>query len=89
MKLIKVKIKERPLRDYFGYAYTDKNLIELRKGMKDRTYLGTLIHELLHICLPNECETVIDRYASTITHYVWKKGYRRNANKKRNSGKNL
>ena len=90
MKILKVKIKEKKLTKYFGYAYIGLNKIELKKGMKDKTYLGTLIHELIHILEPDESETAVSRKAATITHYVWKKGFRRQKNgssKKRNSSK--
>lgn len=84
MKILKVKIKEKKLIKYFGYAYIGLNKIELRKGMKDKTYLGTLIHELIHILEPDESETAVAKKAATITHYVWKKGFRRvhNGNRK-------
>ena len=75
-KIIKIKVKERKLRDYHGYAYPERKdkLIEINSRLSDRTYLGTLIHEILHILYPEESETRIDINASTITHYVLKKG---------------
>jgi len=75
VKLHRVKIKERKLRKYYGYAYIGKDKIELRSGMPDRLYLGTLIHELLHIFWPEESETRILKIGNTITHYIWHKGF--------------
>lgn len=83
MKLIKIKITERKLREYFGYAFPTKNRVEIRENLGDKTYLGTLIHEILHILYPKQSESSIDQYASTITHYVWKKGYRSGRKRKR------
>lgn len=77
MKLKKIKVQERKLRNYLGYAYPSKNLIELDPDQKPRQYLDTLIHEILHIMYPDDSETKISRNASTITHHIWKKGYRR------------
>lgn len=77
MKITKIKITERKLRRYFGYAYPYLNKIELKVGMRDKTYLGTLVHEILHILYPEDSETKISQYAATLTHYIWKKGYRR------------
>jgi len=73
----KIRIRERSLRDYYGYAYPDKNLVELRKGMRPRTYLNTLIHEILHILYPDQSETKTLEFANTLTKYIWEKGYRR------------
>lgn len=85
MKLKKIKVKERKLRDYFGYAYPDTGLIEIKKGLRQRQYLGTLVHEILHVLYPNDSETKISIHSNTLTHHIWNKGYRRIAsqNKKR------
>lgn len=77
MKLVPIKVQERKLRYYWGYAYTDKGLVEITPDLTDRQYMDTLIHEILHIMYPNDSETKISRNASTITHHLWKKNYRR------------
>jgi len=77
MKLKKIKVQERRLNKYLGYAYPEENLVEITPNQKPRQYLDTLIHELLHIMYPDDSETKISRNASTITHHIWKKGYRR------------
>lgn len=77
MKLKKIRVRERKLRKYLGYAYTDKNLVEITPDQSPRQYLDTLIHEILHIMYPEDSETKISRNASTLTHHIWKKNYRR------------
>lgn len=77
MKLKKIKVQERKLRKYLGYAYPEYNLVEVDPNQKPRQYLDTLIHEILHVMYPDDSETKISRNASTITHHIWKKGYRR------------
>ena len=77
MKLKKIKVRERKLRYYYGYAYPDKSLVEITPNLKPRQYLDTLIHEILHVMYPNDSESKISQNASTITHHIWKKGYRR------------
>ena len=74
VKLVKIKVKDKKLRKYYGYAYTKKKLVEINKDVSDRTYLGTLIHELLHIFYPKESENSISIKSSTITHHVLKLG---------------
>ena len=56
---MKIKILEKGLRDYFGYAYKNHKgeaIVEIAKGLKDKEYMGTLIHEILHILYPNDSE---------------------------------
>lgn len=77
MRLKKIKVRERRLRRYLGYAYPKKSLIEITPDQKPRQYLDTLIHEILHVMYPKDSETKISQNASTITHHIWKKGYRR------------
>jgi len=77
MKLKKIKVQERRLNKYLGYAYPEHNLVEITPNQRPRQYLDTLIHELLHVMYPEDSETKISRNASTITHHIWKKGYRR------------
>lgn len=77
MKLRKIKVQERKLRKYLGYAYIGEDKVELDPTQKPRQYLDTLIHEILHLMYPEDSETKISRNAATITHHIWKKGYRR------------
>lgn len=77
MKLTKIKVRERKLRKYLGYAYTDDGMVDIDPNQTPRQYLDTLIHEILHILYPKDSETRISRNASTITHHIWKKNYRR------------
>lgn len=77
MKLTKIKVRERKLRKYLGYAYTDDGMVDIDPNQTPRQYLDTLIHEILHILYPKDSETKISRNANTITHHIWKKNYRR------------
>jgi hypothetical protein len=76
MAIRRIKIKHRPLRDWWGYAYPEENRIEISTNLSDSQYLDTLIHEILHVLYPNAAETTIADQASTIRHYVWRAGYR-------------
>lgn len=77
MKLRRIKVRERKLRKYLGYAYLNEDTVEIDPNQTPRQYLDTLIHEILHILYPEDSETKISRNASTITHHIWKKNYRR------------
>jgi Zn-dependent peptidase ImmA (M78 family) len=71
-----IKIVEKNIKAY-GYAYPEKNLIEISPKQTESQYLDTLIHELLHILNPEECETKVLKDASVIRYHLWKQGYRR------------
>lgn len=73
----KIKIVDKVLKRYLGYAYLDSNKIEIDPRQKSKRYLDTLIHECLHILFPEESETSISEKATTITSCIWKKNYRR------------
>lgn len=78
---MKIKILEKGLRKYFGYAYKDNKgeaIVEIAKGLKDKEYMGTLIHEILHILYPNDSEYNVDQNARVLTRYLWEQGFRRN-----------
>lgn len=73
----KLKIVEKKLKAYLGYAYLDKDVIEIDPRQKSKQYLDTLIHECLHILFPEESETSVADKAKTITDCIWRKNYRR------------
>lgn len=72
-----IQIIERPMRVYHGYAFPRANRIEIRTNQTPVEYLGTLVHELLHICFPEMSESKVDAIARTITYHLWRQGYRR------------
>jgi hypothetical protein len=76
-KTRKIRIIEKRMRVYHGYAFPNKLRIEIRTNQTPVEYLGTLVHELLHIAFPDMSETKIDAIARMITFHLWKQGYRR------------
>jgi hypothetical protein len=76
-KTKQIRIVEKPMRIYHGYAWPSKQLIEIRSNQTPVEYLGTLVHELLHLCFPDMGETKVDAIARTITYHLWRQGYRR------------
>jgi hypothetical protein len=72
-----IKVVEKKLRKYHGYADTGTKTATVASNQSDYEYLGTLIHELIHIHFPDLSETNTDRIAKNITSNVWKKGFKR------------
>ena len=60
----------------YGVAWTD-GVVEIEPRQKPRCYLDTVIHEVLHIVLPDASETRILKSAHQITDVLWRLGYRR------------
>ena len=53
------------------------SLVVIDPRLKSRSYLNTLIHEVLHTVEPNRGESWIIRSACRITRAVWEAGYRK------------
>lgn len=83
----KVRVVERKLRKYYGYAYTDRGLVEIDPTLPDYDYLSTLIHEIWHIINPDASETEVNKNAATMAHQIWKAGYRSTRPSKRKKSK--
>ena len=77
MSIKDIKLVERNLRYYWGYAYPTVRRIEISTNLTDKQYMDTLIHEILHVLYPTDSESKISKNASTIRYYLWKQGFRR------------
>jgi hypothetical protein len=77
MSIKDIKLVERNLRYYWGYAYPTVRRIEISTNLTDKQYMDTLIHEILHVLYPKDSESKISKNASTIRYYLWKQGFRR------------
>lgn len=78
-----IKIIEKRMRIYHGYAFPAKLRIEIRSNQSPIEYLGTLVHELLHIAFPDMGETKVDAIARMLTYHLWRQGYRRRGQSQR------
>jgi len=74
-----IKIIERKLgRDkVLGWAYYDQPLIEIDSRLRDMLQQEVLLHELLHIALPDLTEEAVDRTAKFMANHTWRFGLRR------------
>lgn len=78
MRMTKVIYKK--LRNFWGFAYTDKNRIELNEKLQQPKYakkhLEILCHEKMHLLFPKYDEMEIVRLGKEFSHFLWKLGYR-------------
>lgn len=74
------KVVERKLGRHkaLGMAYDDKKLIEIDpRHRTNKSYMDTLIHEALHIALPEMSETRVKKVTRIIRDVMWDAGYRK------------
>lgn len=80
-KKIKVVYRKLGKEQAVGQAFLDERLIEIDSRVKGRSKMDTIIHETLHIILPELSETSVIEKAREMTTTLWDQGYRQVDNK--------
>jgi len=75
---VRIKVKYRKLgkEKVWGFAHPDE-LIELDNRLKGKKHLEILIHECLHLLLPQAEEEEIVKKSVTLCNTLWHEKYRR------------
>jgi hypothetical protein len=73
---IKVKYKDLVKEKVWGYA-DSAGYIELERKLKGKKHLEILIHECLHLLLPEAEEEEIVKKSVTLCNTLWHEKYRR------------
>lgn len=63
--------------DLWGEAYKGCNVIRLLKGMDERRRQSVLLHELLHLAVPEATERRVEKMEKLLADCMWEQGYRR------------
>lgn len=73
-----IRVVERKLgrQKALGQAYSD-GLVEIDPRQRSRGLLNTIVHECLHVLLPNASESRVHRMACSITRAAWEAGFRK------------
>ena len=71
------KVQYKKLRKYWGWAYIDQDKIELHHKLKGKKHLEIMLHEKMHLILPDHEEKAILRISKDICEMLWKDGYRK------------
>jgi len=58
-------------------TYNERDIV-IADNLVDKDELGTIIHEMIHACLPEYKEHFVDDIANSLTDALWKLGYRKN-----------
>jgi hypothetical protein len=61
----------------WGVCYRTLHKIELLSTLESFDYLTTLIHEMLHYCLPSLTEAQVEKISIRISNVIWERRYRR------------
>lgn len=73
---MKIRIKYRKLGKAWGLAHSD-GLIEIDSRAKGKKHLEIIIHEVLHLLLPEASEEEVVQKSVILTKLLWKENYRR------------
>ena len=73
-----VKITEKKLgKRVLGWAYYDEPRIEIDSRLRHKLQQEVLLHELLHIALPQLDEETVTQTAEWMAMHTWRFGLRR------------
>lgn len=75
---MRIKVKYKDLRKERVWGFADSvGVIELDKSLKGKKHLEILIHEALHLLLPEAEEEEIVKKSVTLCNTLWHEKYRR------------
>ncbi len=77
MNYFKVIYKKLGRNRVWGFADPDKQIVEIDPRAKGKKHLEILVHESLHLLLPDYTEEAIVRISVKLTNTLWREEYRR------------
>lgn len=75
----KIKVIERKLgmEKAVGLAWMGENRIDIDPRQRPRAYLSTLIHEALHLAMPEASETKVEKVSLVVASVLWRQNFRK------------
>jgi hypothetical protein len=61
----------------YGMVFPPSSKIYIDPRQTPKSYLGTLIHEKLHVMFPDWSETRVRKAEKELANLLWKSGYRK------------
>ncbi len=75
---MKIKVIYRKLGKEQAYGISSSDgVIEIDERLRGKKALEILIHELMHLINPKDCEKTIIRKSIILTKILWQEGYRK------------
>lgn len=71
------RIIYKRLKRVWGYAVLDDMTIEIDDRCKGKKHLEICMHEMVHLCWPDETEEEVVRKSILMTNTLWHEKYRR------------
>lgn len=71
------RIIYKRLKKVWGYAVLDDMTIEIDDRCKGKKALEIVIHEMVHLCWPDESEEEVVRKSILMTNTLWYEKYRK------------
>lgn len=72
-----VRVVERKLGRERAFGQEVGGLVEIDPRLRARSYLNTLVHELLHAAFPGLAESRVRRVAYLLSSRIWSARFRR------------
>lgn len=74
-----MRIVERKLgrEQAWGQCWQSHGLVEIDPRQNSKSYLNTMIHEMLHLYFKKASERWVAKVADRMSEALWRRGYRR------------
>ena len=78
-RLPKMRVVERKLgrERAWGQCWQHRGLVEIDPRQDSKSYLNTMLHEMLHLYFKPASEWTVANVADRMSDALWRKGYRR------------
>lgn len=76
-KVVEKKLGRHGALGMVNNVYNPKGQILIDPRQRPKSYLGTLIHEKLHLMFPDWSETKIKKAEKELAGFLWHNGYRK------------
>lgn len=76
-KVVEKKLGREKAIGMVNNVYNPKGPILIDPRQKPKSYLGTLIHEKLHLMFPDWSEAKVKKAEKDLANFLWNNGYRK------------
>lgn len=76
-RVIEKKLGRHKAVGMVANVYNPRSAVLIDHRQKPKSYLGTLIHEKIHLMFPDWSETKVRKFERELCNYLWDNGYRK------------
>lgn len=74
--MTKVVVRNLGREKAYGQAFPDRKLIEIDPRQRPKQYLSTLLHEAIHVSMPDLSEAKVKKLERELRDVIWNHNYR-------------